>query len=91
MPQGAEPPQSVEHFLTGPVTLYEVAAVREGLRTALADGRPLRIDLSDSGPWDIAGLQLLIAGMPVNISATDIDHLAATLQHKVSRGKLYLT
>lgn len=27
----------------------------------------------------------------VNISATDIDHLAATLQYKVSRGKTYLT
>jgi putative nucleotidyltransferase with HDIG domain len=27
----------------------------------------------------------------VNISATDIDQLAATLQHKVSRGKLFLT
>ena len=33
----------------------------------------------------------LLEGMPVNISATDIDHLAATLQHKVSRGKVYLT
>ena len=33
----------------------------------------------------------LIAGMAVNIAAADIDHLAATLQHKVSRGKLYLT
>jgi putative nucleotidyltransferase with HDIG domain len=27
----------------------------------------------------------------VNIAAADIDQLAATLQHKVSRGKLYLT
>jgi putative nucleotidyltransferase with HDIG domain len=27
----------------------------------------------------------------VNIAATDIDQLAATLQHKVSRGKMYLT
>jgi len=33
----------------------------------------------------------LIDGTPVNISATDIDQLAATLQHKVSRGKVYLT
>jgi len=33
----------------------------------------------------------LIEGTPVNISATDIDQLAATLQHKVSRGKVYLT
>jgi hypothetical protein len=29
--------------------------------------------------------------MTVNIAAADIDHLAATLQHKVSRGKAYLT
>jgi hypothetical protein len=27
----------------------------------------------------------------VNIAAADIDQLAATLQHKVSRGKMYLT
>jgi hypothetical protein len=29
--------------------------------------------------------------MSVNIAAADIDQLAATLQHKVSRGKTYLT
>jgi len=33
----------------------------------------------------------LLDGMSVNISATDIDHLAATLQHKASRGKVFLT
>jgi putative nucleotidyltransferase with HDIG domain len=33
----------------------------------------------------------LLDTMSVNISATDIDHLAATLQHKISRGKVYLT
>ncbi|HXX01534.1 MAG TPA: HD domain-containing phosphohydrolase [Candidatus Acidoferrales bacterium] len=33
----------------------------------------------------------LLQGMSVNIAATDIDQLAATLQHKVSRGKKYLT
>jgi putative nucleotidyltransferase with HDIG domain len=31
----------------------------------------------------------MLATTPVNIAATDIDHLAATLQHKVSRGKAY--
>src|SRR5579872_7370985 len=30
-------------------------------------------------------------GMAVNIAAADIDQLAATLQHKVSRGKMYLS
>jgi len=33
----------------------------------------------------------LLDNAPVNIAATDIDHLAATLQYKVSRGKAYLT
>ena len=33
----------------------------------------------------------LLDGVPVNIAAADIDQLAATLQHKVSRGKAYLT
>jgi len=34
---------------------------------------------------------LLADRMSVNIAAGDIDQLAATLQHKVSRGKVYLT
>ena len=33
----------------------------------------------------------LLDSTAVNIAATDIDHLAATLQYKVSRGKTYLT
>jgi putative nucleotidyltransferase with HDIG domain len=31
----------------------------------------------------------LLESLPVNIAAADIDHLAATLQHKVSRAKAY--
>ena len=57
----SDPPEGTEFVLSGPVTLYEVAAVRDALRSALAGGKPLRIDLSESGPWDIAGLQLLIS------------------------------
>jgi putative nucleotidyltransferase with HDIG domain len=33
----------------------------------------------------------LLAGPAVNIAAADIDHLAASLQHKLSRAKAYLT
>jgi len=33
----------------------------------------------------------LLDNTPVNIAAADIDQLAATLQHKVSRGRMYLT
>jgi ABC-type transporter Mla MlaB component len=56
-----EPVEEKTIRLAGPITLYEVAAVRQTLRAALVEGRPLRIDLKDSGPWDLAGLQLLIA------------------------------
>ena len=33
----------------------------------------------------------VLDSLAVNISATDIDQLAATLQYKISRGKVYLT
>ena len=45
----------------GPATIYEASAHRETLREALAEGKNLRIDLGDSGKWDLAGLQLLIS------------------------------
>ena len=48
-------------LLTGPITLYEVSAVRETLSLRSGGGKALRIDLSDSGPWDLAGLQLLVS------------------------------
>jgi ABC-type transporter Mla MlaB component len=62
--------------LTGPITLYESAEVRESLLAAVAEGKPLRIDLGLSGPWDLAGFQLLIAlmasgekaGLPVRLA-----------------------
>ena len=56
-----EPIEDKTILLAGPVTVYEVATVRETLRDALAEGNPIRIDLIDSGPWDVAGLQLLIS------------------------------
>ena len=56
-----EPTEPKTISLTGPITLYEVSAVRETLRSALLEGKQLRIDLGDSGPWDLAGIQLLIS------------------------------
>jgi len=56
-----EPTEFKTIVLTGPITLYEVSAIRETLRLALAEGKQLRIDLADSGPWDLAGLQLLVS------------------------------
>ena len=48
-------------LVTGPVTVYEVGTIRETFRAALSERTAVRIDLSDSGPWDVAGLQLLIS------------------------------
>jgi anti-anti-sigma regulatory factor len=56
-----EPTEVKTIRLTGPITLYEVSAVCETLRMALAEEKPLLIDLSDTGPWDLAGLQLLVS------------------------------
>ena len=33
----------------------------------------------------------MLAGIPVNIAANDVDQLAATLQHRTSRGRMTLT
>jgi ABC-type transporter Mla MlaB component len=45
--------------VTGPVTLAEVARWKE----ELAGGARNRLILTDSGPWDLAGLQLLLAAL----------------------------
>jgi phospholipid transport system transporter-binding protein len=47
--------------LTGPATLAEAPRLKEVLLSALAGGGPIRVDLAEAGPWDVAGLQLLIA------------------------------
>jgi len=49
--------------LSGPATLYELAEIRETLLSAMTEGRDLLIDLEPSGPWDLAGLQLLISAV----------------------------
>jgi ABC-type transporter Mla MlaB component len=54
-------PDLVTISLEGPATIYEVSALRETLREALSHGKDVRLDLGDSGKWDLAGLQLLIS------------------------------
>lgn len=49
--------------LDGPVTVYEVAELREAFRQALAEGVDLRVELDESTKWDLAGLQLLISSV----------------------------
>ncbi|MCY2932761.1 MAG: STAS domain-containing protein [Planctomycetota bacterium] len=47
--------------ISGPVTIYEVRDWRETLLHSLKSGTSLEVDLHTSGPWDTAGLQLLIS------------------------------
>jgi hypothetical protein len=62
--------------VTGPVTRAEVGRWRTLLADGLAQGRGLRIDLAESGPWDLAGVQFLLAtlasgkraGQPVELA-----------------------
>lgn len=49
--------------LSGPITRAEAPRWREVLAEARALGRNLRIDLAESGPWDLAGLQLMLAAL----------------------------
>jgi ABC-type transporter Mla MlaB component len=49
--------------VTGPVTRAEVPRWRSAFGLALSRGAGLRIDLAGSGPWDLAGVQLLLATM----------------------------
>jgi anti-anti-sigma regulatory factor len=61
MSDAAEPGNTVT--LSGPKTLYESSEVRELLRSELEGRESLLLDLETSGPWDLAGLQLLVAAV----------------------------
>jgi hypothetical protein len=43
------------------MTIYEAADWREQFQGNLEPGTALDVDLHTSGPWDIAGLQLLVS------------------------------
>ena len=64
--------------LEGPATIYEVSALRESLRAALSQGRDLRIDLGETGKWDLAGLQLLISCVKTGLAHGQTVRVART-------------
>lgn len=47
--------------VSGPMTIYEVGDWRETFLQSVRPGTALDVDLHTSGPWDAAGLQLLIS------------------------------
>jgi hypothetical protein len=61
MSDAGEPGNTVN--LSGPKTLYESAEVRELLRSELEGRSSVLLDLETSGPWDLAGIQLLVAAV----------------------------
>ena len=61
---GSSPQQALTTVVvTGPLTRDEVARWHEAFADGLALGQGLRIDLAGSGPWDLAGVQLLFAAI----------------------------
>ncbi len=45
------------------MTLAECGPLRLSILTAIAKGGTLRLDLAGSGPWDLAGLQVVLAAV----------------------------
>ena len=61
---GSDPQRSLTTVeVTGPLTRDEVVWWHAAFAAGLAESRGLRIDLAKSGPWDLAGVQLLCAAI----------------------------
>src|SRR4051812_40085718 len=61
LPDPDQQPALTAVAVDGPVTRAEVARWHRAFSDGLARGPGLWIDLAGSGPWDLAGLQLLLA------------------------------
>jgi ABC-type transporter Mla MlaB component len=62
----SRPPRGVSEpaiAITGPMTLAECEAGRTALLAAMVSGGDVRLDLSGSGPWDLAGLQVVLSAV----------------------------
>lgn len=65
--------------LEGPITVAQVAEWRSALLAVLERGKPVRLGLGGAGPWDAAGLQLVLSalasgqrsGIPVRLEGID--------------------
>ena len=59
----SEPQAGATVTVTGPVTIEESPRWQEALLGALQAGPVVTIDLAGSGPWDVAGVQLLLSAL----------------------------
>jgi ABC-type transporter Mla MlaB component len=75
---------TIELQLEGPITVAEVAEWRSALLAVLERGKPVRLGLGGAGPWDAAGLQLVLSamdsgrrsGVPVRLDGADEPFLS---------------
>ncbi len=61
-PEAGERPEETV-VVSGPLTLAEAPRWREALQSAISGGNAVRIDLEAAGPWDLAGLQLMLSAL----------------------------
>jgi ABC-type transporter Mla MlaB component len=63
--KGAKPtePATTALVVSGPVTVTEVPRWRDALLAVMAASQDIRLNLAAAGPWDLAGLQLLISAL----------------------------
>jgi putative nucleotidyltransferase with HDIG domain len=73
-----------------PVRIVAIADSFDAMTSPRPYRAPLKVGAALS---DVVGSSRapLLDSMALNIAATDIDHLAATLQYKISRGRAYST
>lgn len=71
--------------VSGAVTLAEAPRWRDVLLTAFATGKPVHIQLAKAGPWDLAGLQLLISAVA---TARETGQALALLDFPKSASKM---
>lgn len=83
MSQTHETPPTL--VVAGPVTIDDVSAHRETWLAALAHGEGVRLELSDSGPWDVAGLQLLLAALATPDGPVMVANVPGVLRQLAER------
>lgn len=59
------------------MTLAECGPLRLSILDAMAKGGPLHLDLASTGPWDLAGLQVVLAA----VKTVRGQGRSATLEH----------
>lgn len=82
---GVESAAAATIEISGAVTLAEAPRWRDALLAAFATGKPVHVRLANAGPWDLAGLQLLISAVA---TARETGQALALLDFPKSASKM---